>query len=195
MAIGGGRAEPVEITAARFDAWYEALRAPLRAYLRRVTRNAVEADDLFQEAWIRLLTHPPRTLDPAGVRAYLFTIATHLARDAWRHDSWIARWIHTRLRQDEREPSRDDALEAIGDAAPDPAALYEAREEVARSFRSLTPREHALLWLAHVEQYDHREIAAMLGIRAASVRVLLHRARQRALTTLRAHEPKRGRLP
>jgi hypothetical protein len=35
----------------------------------------------------------------------------------------------------------------------------------------------------------------MLGIRAASVRVLLHRARQRALTTLRAHEPKRGRLP
>jgi RNA polymerase sigma-70 factor (ECF subfamily) len=172
MAIGGGRAEPVTITPARFDLWYEEYRAPLRAYLRRVARNSAAADDLFQETWIRFLTHPPRTLDPAAVRAYVFTIATHLARDAWRHESWIGRWI------------RGETRKVVRDKASAPDARCEARDDVVRALRSLTARERALLWLAHVEQYDHREIGAMLGVRPASVRVLLHRARRRALAAV-----------
>jgi RNA polymerase sigma-70 factor (ECF subfamily) len=171
MGAGDGRVEPVTITPARFDAWYVEFRAPLRAYLRRLASNNAAADDLFQETWVRLLTRPPRTLDSRAVRAYVFTIATHLARDAWRREAWFGLWIRGRRQRD-----------ADLGAAPD--ACYEARENVARSLASLTPRERALLWLAHVEQYEHREIATMLGIRAGSVRVLLHRARRRALAAL-----------
>jgi RNA polymerase sigma-70 factor (ECF subfamily) len=35
------------------------------------------------------------------------------------------------------------------------------------------------MWLAYVEGADHREIAAALGLRERSVRVLLHRARRK----------------
>ena len=43
----------------------------------------------------------------------------------------------------------------------------------------LPPRDRALLWLAHVEGYDHREIAKVLGLQERSVRVILFRARKK----------------
>ena len=43
----------------------------------------------------------------------------------------------------------------------------------------LAPRDRALLWLAHVEGYDHREIARVLGLQESSVRVILFRARKK----------------
>ena len=184
MARGGGRAEPVTITPARFDAWYADLRAPLRSYLMRIVKSTASADDLFQETWIRLLEHPPHTLDSSAVRAYVFTIATHLARDAWRRETWIGRWIRPSRGRKGRDAGRDDVIDLVRDPAQGPDARYEAREDVARALESLPARERALLWLAHVEQYDHREIAAMLGIRPQSVRVLLHRARRRALAAV-----------
>jgi RNA polymerase sigma-70 factor (ECF subfamily) len=54
-----------------------------------------------------------------------------------------------------------------------------------RVFEQLRPQQRQLMWLAYVEGADHREIAAALGLREQSVRVLLHRARQKLATLLR----------
>jgi len=195
MALGDGRAAPVTVTPDRFDAWYAELRAPLRAYLRGLSRNTVAAEDLFQETWIRLLTHPPRTLDSGAVRAYIFTIATRLAIDAARRETWIGRWIQPMRGRQDPEDARGDALDAIESHAPAPDAQHQARELVARALRPLSPRERVMIWLAHVERYDHVEIAAMLDMRPTSVRVLLHRARKRAFAALREATPVRGGKP
>jgi RNA polymerase sigma-70 factor, ECF subfamily len=53
-----------------------------------------------------------------------------------------------------------------------------------RFFRRLKSQEQLLLWLAYVEGFDHREIAAALGLREKSVRVLLFRARKKLGRTL-----------
>lgn len=50
---------------------------------------------------------------------------------------------------------------------------------MARGFSGLSPRQRSLLWLAYVEGLDHAELARALGLRQGSVKVLLHRARQR----------------
>jgi RNA polymerase sigma-70 factor, ECF subfamily len=192
MAVGERREEPAALAPARFDALYKELRSPVRAYLRRVTGSHGSADDLAQETWVRVLMHPPRTLEPAAARSYVFTIASRLARDAWRRESWIGRWIRAPRRRDVGRDEHDAFLETVADRAPAPDARHEAREDVERSLRSLTARERSLLWLAHVEQYDHREIAAMLDLRPESVRVLLHRARRRALAALQDPEARTG---
>jgi len=54
-----------------------------------------------------------------------------------------------------------------------------------RLFRGLKPREQALLWLAYVEGFDHREIALALQLSEKSVRVLLYRARHNLERILR----------
>lgn len=188
--IGGTRAGPVAVTPGRFDAWYVELRAPLRGYLRRVAGSAAVADDLFQETWVRLLTHPPRTADLPSVRTYVFTIASRLATDAWRRESWRQRWLRPRRRQPDGAGDEIDDRPSDTELAPDVQAAV--REQVVRALACLSPRERALVWLAHVERYDHDEIAAILDLRPQSIRVLLHRARKRAAAALSDTKTRRG---
>ena len=65
--------------------------------------------------------------------------------------------------------------------AVDPVVRLDVRQALDR----LTPRERQLIWLAHVEGADHREIATALDLRAGSVRVLLWRTRRKLARWLR----------
>jgi RNA polymerase sigma-70 factor (ECF subfamily) len=54
--------------------------------------------------------------------------------------------------------------------------------------RALSPRERALIWLTCAEGYDHREVARMMGMARASVRVLLFRARKKLARLMEREE-------
>ena len=54
------------------------------------------------------------------------------------------------------------------------------------ALRQMKPRERQMLWLAHAEGYSHREIAQVMGLDAASIRLLLFRARRKIAALLRA---------
>jgi RNA polymerase sigma-70 factor (ECF subfamily) len=49
----------------------------------------------------------------------------------------------------------------------------------------LRPRDRSLLWLAYAHGSSHREIADTLGLKVASIKLLLFRARRRLATLLR----------
>ncbi len=49
----------------------------------------------------------------------------------------------------------------------------------------LTPRERDLLWLAYAQGSSHKEIAGALGLKTASIKPLLFRARRRLAALLR----------
>ena len=161
-----------------FKACFEATRAPLLAYLTRVSGNPTLSEDLLQEAYIRLLNAPPRDFGAESLRSWLLTTSTRLLRDHWRQNRRWAWWPWA--------PDRGDA-----DPFPEPASLdpppdqqAQERQLVALGFSALTPRQRSLLWLSHVEGLDHAEISRALGLRVGSVKVLLHRARQRMLRAL-----------
>jgi len=63
---------------------------------------------------------------------------------------------------------------------------------MARVFEQLRPQQRQLMWLAYVEGAEHREIAAALGLRQGSVRVLLHRARRKLAALLGPREAHSG---
>ena len=109
------------------------------------------------------------------MRAYVFRTASNLVVDHWR--------------EHKHEASND--VPERGASGRDQSL----RLDVSRLFARLKPRERQLVWLAHVEGADHREIAATLGLRAASIRVLLSRARHRLGRLLRenGHAPEERR--
>jgi RNA polymerase sigma-70 factor (ECF subfamily) len=57
------------------------------------------------------------------------------------------------------------------------AASPAAGSDVTKILGGLKPAQRELLWLAYVERFSHFEIAAMLNLKAQSVRPLLSRAR------------------
>ncbi len=154
---------------ARFTAFYEATAPALGRYLLRVTGDPSMADDVLQEAYMRLLRTSLPEMDEAALRSYLFRTATHLVYDHWRRVR-RERKVLGRLR-DEAGPARPLPPEAA---------------DVMTVFHRLSIRERTLLWLAHVEEYDHREIARIVGVGERSVRVLLFRARRKMARLLKA---------
>lgn len=164
---------------AAFQAFFEATRGPLQAYLRRVSGNDALAEDLLQESYIRFLNQPPRSDHPPARRAYLFTLAANLLRDHWRRERpW--RWLPWRPGGGDEpglppEPVCDRML---------PDRLHEDRQALRLGFEVLSPRQRSLLWLAYAEGFDHRELARIFRVSEGSVKVLLHRARGRMARAL-----------
>ncbi|MEW5982018.1 MAG: sigma-70 family RNA polymerase sigma factor [Acidobacteriota bacterium] len=163
-----------------FRAFYEHTSRQLWAYLARMTGDRALADDLLQEAYYRLLRAGAVFDADAHRRHYLFRIATNLVRDQ-----------HRRRRTRPESPLQGDGDDLPGDAMA--AARAEHRSEVRGALARLRPRDRALLWLAYAQGASHREIGHVLGLKAASIKPLLHRARQRLSGLLQGSVSKGGR--
>ncbi len=163
------------MTDAEFEVFHRATVNGLRAYTVRVLGNATWADDIVQDAYLRFLRSRPSSDAPAQRRAYLFRIASNLIVDHWR-----------RRRPEQGTP---DPREPQSRGEPD----VPLRSDLERAFAHLRPEERAMMWLAYVEGADHREIAAALGFRRASVRILLHRTRRKLAALLRQFRTLEGK--
>jgi RNA polymerase sigma-70 factor (ECF subfamily) len=159
---------PDPMDEAAFRAFYESSAPALRAYLARVSGNRTLADDLLQEAFLRLLRARFVGSSDAHTRNYLFRIATNLLHDHFRR------------------PRRDTAPLPESAAAPETLSALDLRQDFQRAFGALSPRERAMLWLAYVEGSSHQEIAAIVDVKAASIKAMLFRARSRLAERLRA---------
>ena len=153
---------------------YERTARPLWAYFARVSGDPALADDLLQECYCRFLSQADPPQEEAHRKNYLFRIATNLLRDHWRE---TRRHAVTDVETADI-PSEDHAV-----------ANVPLRSDLGRALRRLKPRERQLLWLAYAEGASHKEIAQTSGMKAASVRPLLFRARKKLLDLIgeRAH--------
>jgi RNA polymerase sigma-70 factor (ECF subfamily) len=162
-----------------FRTFYERTSRGLWAYLARVTGDRALAEDLLQEAYYRFLRAAATYTSEAHRRNSLYRIATNLARDARRREMRSgASMVGDEI---ERMPSAQDA------------GTTERRTDFARAMTHLKPRERAILWLAYAEGASHREIAEVLGLRTASLKPMLFRAR-RKLAALLGRRPEGGSL-
>jgi len=154
-----------------FESFYRQTAPRLRAYVVRVIGRAAPADDIIQDAYLRLLRAPPPIQDPDQLRAYLFRIASNLIHDCWRRER------REREAADRSSPEQETATPNL------PLKL-----DMARLFAQLKPQQRQMMWLAYVEGAEHREIAAACGLRERSVRVLLHRARRKLASLIGQRE-------
>ena len=176
-AAAGEADETFQMDEDTFRVFYERTARSLWAYLSRATGVARLADDLLQETYYRFLRASAAYANEAHRRHYLFRIATNLVHDHRRH-----------LRAD-----RVVMTEALDTADRRPGADLAAgtarRVDLARAMARLKPRERELLWLAYAHGSSHQEIADTLGLKRASIKLLLFRARRRLAGLLRGSSP------
>ena len=154
-----------------FRAFYDRTARGVWAYLARVTGDRQLADDLLQETFYRFLRAAATYDSETHRRNALYRIATNLARDAHRRS--LARAPFSLSGNDiERVPSGDHA------------GTTERMTDFTRAMSRLKPRERAMLWLAYAEGATYREIAEVLGVRPASLKPMLFRARRRLAALL-----------
>lgn len=154
------------MTSEEFAEFYEAHARGLRSYLRRASGNEALAEDLTQEAFIRLLNAEGVAAETR--KAYLYRIATNLVIDESRAKQRRLSWLR-------------GMIWPTGARADD----GQLRNDMERVFAKLNVRERSLLWLAYVEGWSHEEIGGSMGLGASSVKVMVHRAKLKLQSKLR----------
>jgi len=161
----GESALAMSMTEEAFRSFYDRTARSVWGYLARLTGDPALADDLLQDAYYRFLRAGGQYENDAHRRNSLFKIATNLARDAARRRRVMPFFVADGSRD---IPSKEDV-----------AGRVQRTTDVGRALESMKPRERAMLWLAYAEGSSHQEIAAALGVKTASVKLLLFRARRR----------------
>jgi RNA polymerase sigma-70 factor, ECF subfamily len=163
-SVPEGEAEGADVseTAPSFEAFYEDTFRRLFTALCLVTGNRHEAEEIVQDAFLRVYARWDRveTLeDPTG---YLFRVAMNVFRSRSR------RALLGLRRELLLAPEATDELTEI-----------ETHDEVVRLLLGLAPKQRAAILLTAILDYSADEAGRMLGLRASSVRALTTRARAR----------------
>jgi RNA polymerase sigma-70 factor (ECF subfamily) len=142
----------------------------LVAYLARLTGSRERAEDLAQEAFLRLYRAAPGYRERGRLAAFLYRIATNLLRSEERRER---RW---RLLSPELRPRAEARAEP---GAPELVMRAELRRRLAEAVEGLPLALRVPLVLYEIEDWPQREIARVLACRVGTVKSRLHRARAR----------------
>ena len=137
----------------------------LRRFAARLSGDRSRAEDIVQETMLRAWRHPDRVTGHTGApRAWLYTVARHLAIDQYR-----ARQAH---------PAEPAVLTALASrAAPDQIDAASAQLDLATALASLRPRDRDLLTARYLRDRSIGQIAADLNIPAGTIKSRLSTAR------------------
>jgi RNA polymerase sigma-70 factor (ECF subfamily) len=134
-----------------------------------VLRNAADAEDAVQEAFVRVLRHRDTLDEVRDHRVWLIRIVWNIVLD--------------RKRRAKTRPETDDVTElarvlpATGLSADERAAAAQHHAQVLELVEKLPAKEREVLILSAFEELNSVEIAEVLGITESSVRSRLFRAR------------------
>jgi RNA polymerase sigma factor (sigma-70 family) len=142
--------------------------ASLRAFLNRRMRRHVDAADLAQEVYVRMLRIP----DIGAIRnpeAYLYTVASNLATERAHHERLDREAV------DIDQPTLQEQLAelpALAGQLDDEARIKRLREVL----QQLPPKCHAAVVLQYWHGLSYEEIAQRLGVSTHMVKKYLSQA-------------------
>jgi RNA polymerase sigma-70 factor, ECF subfamily len=142
-----------------FEEFFAAEHARLFGALCLVTGDRSEAEEIVQDAFLRLWERWDRVASVDDIESYLFTTAMNVFRNRYRR---AALAVRRRLQPEVTV----DALAAVED-----------RDVVVRALRGLAPEQRAAVVLTNYVGLTSEEAGKLLGMRAGTVRTLASRAR------------------
>ena len=145
--------------AAAFEDFFRGQTQNLYAHLCLITGNRAEAEELAQDAFLKVWERWDRVADMEEPVGYLYRTAMNLFRKRYRRVGVALRkTVSVELREDE-------------------FATAEDRSVVAGALVELAPRQRAALVLTELIGFSSEEAGRMLGVRAGTVRALASQGR------------------
>lgn len=154
-----------------FEVLMKRYEIPLYNYLRRMTGNAHDAEDLFQETFLRIYRHASRFRDTGVFKPWAYRIATNLAKDCLKK------------RHRHREVALSDAGERsetyLKSTVPNPreealGAEMASRLEIALA--DLPVKQRTVFLMARYDAMPYADIAQTLGIPVGTVKSRMNKA-------------------
>jgi RNA polymerase sigma-70 factor (ECF subfamily) len=132
---------------------------------RRILGNAADAEDVAQEAMLRVWTHAPRWQPLAAFKTWLTRVVVNLCLDRKRRAPWVEL----------------EAAGEIADSAPVASELAETDERerlLQRAIAELPDRQRTAIVLTYSEGMSNAQVANILDTSVSAVETLLVRGKQ-----------------
>ncbi len=177
---------------ALFEQWALAHKDYIYTACLYLTRNKEEADEVFQETYLRAFRFFHQFTLGTNCRAWLLTIMHNAFRNRYPQYLRAARTVEF----DGAVHEYEKKLLADGEAGrDDPAAMLLSHlvdSEVADALRSLPAEYRSTFLLVDIEELTYEEAAAMLECPIGTVRSRLSRARRMLQVALATYARERG---
>lgn len=140
----------------------------------RLLGNRSDAEDIVQEAFLRLHRSLNSFRGDSRLGTWLYRTVTRLSIDALRREKIKSRIFFLR-----RNNSDPDPLDLIATQASGQDVRLDAKQQIAllqQAMQKLSPQQRTVLTLRHQEELSLKEIAEVLDLSEGTVKVHLHRA-------------------
>ena len=151
-------------------------------YLLRMTQNKAVAEDLTQETFIRVHRSLPSFRGEASISTWIYRIATNISLDYFKRSG--NRLVAQAVSLDEIEFEGEWVADR-NSTSPEKLADQSEMSECVQSFiHRLSPSYRAVLVLHDLQGLKNREISDVLDIPLSTVKMRLHRARNKLRESL-----------
>jgi len=156
-----------------FTSLFQRYHVQICTYLGRLVENDELGRDLAQETFLQAWQHLPNLHDPLSFEAWLYRIATNLARSSLRRDKlvrWLP-WIEHSMGEEDQQTWTHLKLDGPEEQAGKKECLRLALAQV-------SPRNRTCLLLQVVSGFSQREIAEIMSISEKCVGAYVSRGRE-----------------
>jgi RNA polymerase sigma-70 factor (TIGR02960 family) len=169
------------VSADAFAARADRHRRELHVHCYRMLGSFDEAEDLVQETLLRAWRGRDSLRDDAGLRAWLYRIATNACLDAIKASKRRVPRGDSVAEVPWLQPYPDRLLDEVAPPEEEPGAVMIARETIELTYlavlQALPPRQRAVLILRDVLEWSAQETAEALEMSVAAANSALQRAR------------------
>jgi RNA polymerase sigma-70 factor (ECF subfamily) len=183
------------VTQEKFDDLYQEYRVAIYSFACYLTQNSGEAEDLFQETWLRVVHHLPKKVEKSSAKAWLFTITANLHKDVLRKMRIRRAFFFQKASRSVSDESAFSFL--FGSSIPgaaNGANRVDMRRDIAQAMERLPERQRGIFALREIEGLKYSEISEIYKIPVGTVKSMMFRAVRKLRGELSAYNPKRERV-
>jgi RNA polymerase sigma-70 factor (ECF subfamily) len=148
---------------------------PLFNFLRRMAGDASDAEDLFQEAFLRVHQYRRRYRAGAPFKPWLYCIAANLCRDRLRYRTRRPS-VSLEAPLGETGSNLGDQIPARGEATDSPARRAETEARLEAALAALPVKHRTVFLMARYEEMPYDAIAGALKIPVGTVKSRMNKA-------------------
>jgi RNA polymerase sigma-70 factor (ECF subfamily) len=169
-----------------FDTLYHQYKSLVFDFAWRLTQDRGEAEDLFQETWLRVVENLPK-INIQNFKAWVFAVTANLYRDALRKKR-IRRLFLWQKSTGSLDEHKKSLFKNETSYSRDESKCVDAGRAIAQAVAGLPGKQRCVFVLKEIEGFKYSEIGEMLMIPLGTVKTLMHRAVKRLRQELSAYK-------
>lgn len=179
-----------------FDELFLEFQSHVFRFACHLTQSKNEAEELFQETWLRAVQGFPRDFDRQRFKAWLFTVAANIHKDNLRKKRIRRLFLLERKKLSIRDPGfQAYMLGGKGTNRRSESEDSDFGRALGEAVAKLPERQRRVFVLKEIEGFKYAEISEIFALPVGTVKSLLHRALRRLRLELEAYNPKKERWP